>query len=29
MVKVMDIFKKNNAAWESIRVIMTDKDVTE
>ena len=29
MVKVMDIFKKNNTAWESVRVIMTDKDVAE
>ena len=29
MVKVMDIFKKKNTAWESVRVIMTDKDVTE
>ena len=29
MVKVMDVFKKNNTAWESVRVIMTDKDVTE
>ena len=29
MVKVMDIFKKNNTAWESVRVIMTDKNVTE
>ena len=27
MVKVVDILKKNNTAWESVRVIMThDKD---
>lgn len=27
--KMMDTFKKNNAAWESVRVIMTDKDILE
>ena len=27
--KVFEFFKEHNAAWKSIRVIMTDKDITE
>ena len=27
--KVMDIFKKRNPCWSSVRVIMTDKDINE
>ena len=27
--KVMDIFKKRNRCWSSVRVIMTDKDINE
>ena len=29
MTKVIEVFKKYNPAWESTRVIMTDKDLTE
>ena len=29
MVKVMEIFKKNNTAWESVKVFMTDNYATE
>jgi zinc finger SWIM domain-containing protein 3 len=28
LYKMMDTFKKNNAAWESVRIIMTDKHLT-
>ena len=27
--KMVDLFKKHNSSWERVRVIMTDKDVTE
>ena len=27
--KMVDLFKKHNSSWEHVRVIMTDKDVTE
>lgn len=29
LLKVLDIFKKHNSSWESVRVLMTDKDITE
>ena len=27
--KMMDIFKKHNSAWKSVRILMSDKDMTE
>ena len=27
--KMVDLFKQHNSSWERVRVIMTDKDVTE
>ena len=27
--KIMEIFKKHNPAWKSVRILMSDKDMTE
>lgn len=29
LTQVIDIFKKNNPSWENVRVILTDKDMSE
>lgn len=29
ITKIMDLFKKHNPRWTSIRVLMSDKDMTE